>query len=238
MRNHEYRFTAIGTVHSPYREKFGIPRQSGLVNEAGSHIELYPPYNRVEAVRGMEQLSHIWVLFVFHQAMNEQWRPTVRPPRLGGNDRLGVFATRSPFRPNAIGLSSARLLDIDCRDKRVRLQVAGLDLVDGTPVLDIKPYISYTDSHADAEAGYAHTAPACMNVQWQDAALLVARQLEKKHSGFVSLVEQVLAQDPRPAYQEQEVNRLYGIRLYDSNIRWRVNGDAIEIIAVDEYAVD
>ena len=225
-------FTPIGIVHSPYREKFGIPRQSGLVEEAQSTIELTPPFDRVEALRGLEKLSHVWVLFVFHQTMREQWKPTVRPPRLGGNERLGVFATRSPFRPNPIGLSSARLLGIEQTDSHLLIKLAGLDLVDGTPVLDIKPYIAYTDSHADADCGFASNRPALLNVVWSDDALRVATAYENQHAGFIQLVAQVLAQDPRPAYITNDIQREYGIQLYDANIRWRLSGDVIEILSI------
>ena len=225
-------FTPIGIVHSPYREKFGIPRQSGLVEEAISTIELTPPFDRAEAVRGLEQLSHVWVLFVFHQTMREQWKPTVRPPRLGGNERLGVFATRSPFRPNPIGLSSARLLGIEQTDGQLLIKLAGLDLVDGTPVLDIKPYIAYTDSHVDANSGFASNRPAVLNVVWSDDALQVATTYENQHAGFIQLVEQVLAQDPRPAYVADDEQREYGMQLYDANIRWRLAGDNIEVLNV------
>ena len=225
-------FTPIGIVHSPYREKFGIPRQSGLVEEAISTIELTPPFDRAEAVRGLEQLSHVWVLFVFHQTMREQWKPTVRPPRLGGNERLGVFATRSPFRPNPIGLSSARLLGIEQTDSQLLIKLAGLDLVDGTPVLDIKPYIAYADSHVDANSGFASNRPAVLNVVWSDDALQVATTYENQHAGFIQLVEQVLAQDPRPAYVADDEQREYGMQLYDANIRWRLAGDNIEVLNV------
>ena len=225
-------FTPIGIVHSPYREKFGIPRQSGLVEEAISTIELTPPFDRVEAVRGLEQLSHVWVLFVFHQTMREQWKPTVRPPRLGGNERLGVFATRSPFRPNPIGLSSARLLGIEQTDGHLLIKLAGLDLVDGTPVLDIKPYIVYSDSHVDANSGFASNRPALLNVVWSDDALQVATAYENQHTGFTQLVEQVLAQDPRPAYVADDEQREYGMQLYDANIRWRLVDNNIEVLNV------
>lgn len=225
-------FTPIGIVHSPYREKFGVPRQSGLVEGAISTIEFIPPFDRAEALRGLEQLSHVWVLFLFHQTMREQWKPTVRPPRLGGNERMGVFATRSPFRPNPIGLSSARLLGIDHNDSRLLLKLAGLDLVEGTPVLDIKPYLAYTDSHVDADSGYASNPPTLLNVVWSDDALRAARTYEDKHTGFTQLVEQVLAQDPRPAYVSDDQQREYGMQLYDANIRWKLAGNDIEVLSI------
>lgn len=230
MNSDTFSFNAIGVVHSPYAEKFGIPRQSGLVPEAVSTIELYSPYNRPEAVRDLEQFSHVWVISVFHQSLREQWKPTVRPPRLGGNDRIGVFASRSPFRPNAIGLSSARLLDIDSSNNQVTVKLAGLDLVNGTPVLDIKPYVTYTDALADADSGYAEAVPARMQVRWQERALQSAKLHEKNHKGFITLVEQVLAQDPRPAYQEQD--REYGLQLFDINIRWRANDTTVEVLTI------
>ncbi|MBE9516579.1 MAG: tRNA (N6-threonylcarbamoyladenosine(37)-N6)-methyltransferase TrmO [Proteobacteria bacterium] len=233
MSVESYSFSPVGFVRSPYREKFGVPRQSGLVDEAVSVIEFTPPYDRAEAVRGLEQVSHVWVVFVFHQSMREQWKPTVRPPRLGGNERLGVFATRSPFRPNPIGLSSARLLGIDHDNNQLRLTLAGLDLVDGTPVLDVKPYVAYTDSHTDANSGFASHRPEVLEVVWADAALQIAKDYEQTHAGFIRLVEQVLAQDPRPAYIADNDQREYGMQLYDANVRWRLMGGAIEVLTIE-----
>ena len=149
-----YSFDPIGIVHSPFKEKFGIPRQPGLVPEAKARLEVLPPYDRSEAFCGLEDFSHIWVTFVFHEAICTRWQPTVRPPRLGGNRRIGVFSSRSPFRPNPIGMSVVALEGISNIEGKIELQLAGVDLLDGTPVLDIKPYIPYADSLPDARSGF------------------------------------------------------------------------------------
>ncbi|CAK8737618.1 hypothetical protein SODG_001341 [Sodalis praecaptivus] len=153
-------FRQIGVVRSPYKEKFTVPRQPGLVADGVGELHLLPPYNQAEAVRGLTEFSHIWLLFVFHQTPEGSWRPTVRPPRLGGNSRMGVFATRSPFRPNPIGMSLVALEGITLRGADVILRLGSLDLVDGTPVVDIKPYLPYAESLPDARAGFAQAAPA------------------------------------------------------------------------------
>ncbi len=149
----------VGVIESCFKEKFGIPRQPGLVEAACASLRLLPPYDRAEAVRGLEGFSHVWLIFGFHATAAQGWRPTVRPPRLGGNARLGVFATRSTFRPNPLGLSVVRLLDIDTR-RGVQLQLAGGDLLNGTPVYDIKPYLPYADALSEAVGGFAPDGPA------------------------------------------------------------------------------
>jgi len=230
-----FHFDAIGIVHSCYTEKFGIPRQPGLV-AAEAFIELLPPYNRPEAVKGLDGFSHIWVSFVFHGVKRDQWRPTVRPPRLGGNERLGVFATRSTHRPNPLGLSVIELTGIDCSEGRVMLHLKGADLLDGTPVLDIKPYIPYVDSVPDAHAGFAAEAPQNqLEVRFSDDAEAACSTLEPHYPQLCRLITEVLAQDPRPAYQaEKSAGREYGFQLYDLNIRFRVVGQRAEVITVSK----
>ena len=154
-----FQFAQIGVIRSPYKEKFAVPRQPGLVKHGGGELHLLPPYNQADAVRGLEAFSHLWVLFVFHQTMEGGWRPTVRPPRLGGNARMGVFATRSTFRPNPIGMSLVELKGVRCHKDQVILQLGSLDLVDGTPVVDIKPYLPFAEALPDASASYAQQAP-------------------------------------------------------------------------------
>lgn len=154
-----FQFAQIGVIRSPYKEKFAVPRQPGLVKHGGGELHLLPPYNQADAVRGLEAFSHLWVLFVFHQTMEGGWRPTVRPPRLGGNARMGVFATRSTFRPNPIGMSLVKLKGVRCHKDQVILQLGSLDLVDGTPVVDIKPYLPFAEALPDASASYAQQAP-------------------------------------------------------------------------------
>lgn len=154
-----YQITSIGHIISPYKEKFAVPRQPGLVQDGVGQLILHTPYNHPDAVRGLEQFSHLWLLFIFHQTAQQGWHPLVRPPRLGGNSKLGVFATRSTFRPNAIGMSLVELKDIIIEKQSVILQLGSLDLIDGTPIIDIKPYLPYAESIADATAGFAQYAP-------------------------------------------------------------------------------
>ena len=155
----DFQFAQIGVIRSPYKEKFAVPRQPGLVKNGGGELHLLPPYNQADAVRGLENFSHLWILFVFHQTMEGGWRPTVRPPRLGGNARMGVFATRSTFRPNPIGMSLVELKGIRCQKEHVVLELGSLDLVDGTPVVDIKPYLPFAEALPEASASYAQQAP-------------------------------------------------------------------------------
>ncbi|MEW5757292.1 MAG: tRNA (N6-threonylcarbamoyladenosine(37)-N6)-methyltransferase TrmO [Pseudomonadota bacterium] len=216
----------IGVIRSVFKEKFGIPRQPGLVDEARATLEILPPYNRPEAFRGLEAFSHVWIVFVFHECVREAWKPTVRPPRLGGNQRLGVFATRSTFRPNPIGLSPVRLERIEHAGEAVRLHLSGVDLLDGTPVLDIKPYLPYADAIAEARGGFAEDAPAAkLTVAFTPAAREKCAALETAYPGLQLLIEQVLAADPRPAYSGAgQGERVYGIKLLDFDLRFKIEG--------------
>lgn len=228
-----FHFDAIGIIHSPYREKFGIPRQPGLVDVA-STLELLPPYNRPEAVKGLEEFSHLWISFVFHAVEQGKWRPTVRPPRLGGNSRVGVFASRSTHRPNPLGLSVVALERIEIGEHGVCLRLGGADLLDGTPVLDIKPYIPYVDSITDARAGFAPNAPARLEVSLRPEAKQVCRALEEHYPGLEMLIREVLAQDPRPAYRAgRDEEREYGVALYDLNVRFRIVQGSVEVTAIE-----
>lgn len=155
----QFTFDTIGLIRSPYKEKFAIPRQPGLIEDGGGELELIAPYNQPEAVRGLEEFSHLWIVFVFHQTMEGGWRPTVRPPRLGGNARMGVFATRSTFRPNPIGMSLVELKSVETKGGKVILKLGSLDLVDGTPIIDIKPYLPFAESQPQARGGFAQDAP-------------------------------------------------------------------------------
>lgn len=224
-----YSFEPIGIVHSPYKEKFGIPRQPGLVPEAEARLELLAPYNRPEAVDGLDGYSHIWIQFVFHQTIRDQWQPMVRPPRLGGNKHVGVFASRSPFRPNPLGLSVVRLDSVNATDGKVELMLSGVDLLDGTPVLDIKPYVAYVDSIPDARSGFSPASPdTVFEVQFSPRA--EAQVQARSEENLRAFIINLLAIDPRPAYSSSQPDRVYGIRLYDFDLRWRVTGGLIEVL--------
>lgn len=226
-------FNPIGIISSPYKEKFGIPRQPGLVTEAQATLTLLPPYNQPETVRGLEQFSHVWVIFVFHATQDQGWKPTVRPPRLGGNARLGVFATRSTFRPNPLGLSVAKLSAIQVQGRTISLVLTGADLLDGTPVLDIKPYLPYADALSQASAGFAQdTPPAMQTVSFSSLASAQCEQQQARwQTNMRRLVEQILSQDPRPSYQHgQPQGRVYAMRLYDFDLRWHYTPAGIEVL--------
>ena len=216
----------IGIIHSCFKEKFGIPRQSGMVKTATATLELLPPFNAEEALRGIEEFSHLWIIFAFHESICETFQPTVRPPRLGGNIRKGVFATRAPFRPNPIGLSVVELKGVN----GTTLELAGGDFLDGTPVLDIKPYIPYADSIPDAQGSFAHAAPEAPNtVSFSPEAEAVFQTLEKPQQ---QLIRDVLGYNPRPAYQADDPDRIFGTRLFDLAVKWNHAGDSVTIISI------
>jgi len=215
-------FEPIGMLHSCFKEKFGIPRQAGLAPSAWAEIEIFPPFGCPEALRELESFSHIWLVFVFHSSRAANWRPTVRPPRLGGNKRVGVFASRSPFRPNPIGISSVKLEKVHPGPDACRLVVSGVDLLDGTPVLDIKPYIPWADSIPGASGGFASQAPEpCGPVQFSKSADAQCKDLESHHSNLRQLITEILQNDPRPAYSEEKPKtRHYGTRVYNIEVKW------------------
>ncbi|MBD1552874.1 tRNA (N6-threonylcarbamoyladenosine(37)-N6)-methyltransferase TrmO [Pseudomonas typographi] len=207
----------VGYVRSCFKEKFAIPRQPALAPAARGVLELVPPFDTGEAVQGLEQASHVWLLFLFHQALEQSPRLKVRPPRLGGNRSVGVFATRATHRPNGIGQSVVRLERVEPG----RLYLSGIDLLDGTPVLDIKPYVPYADHVAQAHNHMAAAAPQQVTVGWEAAALAAAAAHgQRLGEPLVALIEQCLAQDPRPAYQVPPPQRRYGVRLWDVDVRW------------------
>lgn len=230
-----FQFEQIGVIRSPYKEKFAVPRQPGLVKSGGGELHLIAPYNQADAVRGLEDFSHLWVLFIFHQTMEGGWRPTVRPPRLGGNARMGVLATRSTFRPNPVGMSLVELNGIRCQKDQVILELGGLDLVDGTPVVDIKPYLPFAEALPDARASYAQQAPqADMPVYFTDALAAELVHLEKRYPRLREFIVDVLAQDPRPAYRkEEDAGKAYAVWLLDFNVRWRVTDSGFEVFALE-----
>ena len=221
------RLIPIARMHSDFPEKFGIPRQSGMVEALKSVLVFEPDFRNPDALRGLEDFSHIWLIWGFSQALRERWSPTVRPPLLGGNKRMGVFATRSPFRPNALGLSSVRLERIELHPALGPvLHVAGADLMDGTPVYDIKPYLPYADCRPEATGGFAD-AHARKTLAVEIPPDLLAQIPEDRRDALV----QVLAQDPRPSYQE-DPGRLYGMSFAGVEIKFTVQGDALTVRAV------
>lgn len=212
-----YSVTPVGFVRSCFKEKFAIPRQPQLAPAARGVLELVAPFDKAAAVAGLERVSHVWLLFLFHQALEDKPRLKVRPPRLGGNASIGVFASRATHRPNGIGQSVVRL----DRVEPGRLWLSGIDLLDGTPVLDIKPYVPYADCLAEARNEIAEAAPVPIPVQWSAEALTQARQHALRlNEPLVELIEQCLAQDPRPAYQVPDAERRYGVLFWDVQVRW------------------
>lgn len=222
----------IARIHNDFPTKFGLPRQSGLVNGLRSMIVFEPEYRVPEALRGMEGYSHLWLIWQFHQAERDTWSPTVRPPRLGGNARMGVFATRSPFRPNPIGLSCVKLETIQ-QDAKLGtvLIVSGADLMDGTPIYDIKPYLPYADCHPEATGGFAH------EVKDHAVAVVIPEEmLAKIPADKQEALQGVLAQDPRPGYQK-DPERVYGFTFAGMEVRFRVAEDVLtvtEIVPMEE----
>ena len=212
----------IATIRTPFPTKFGIPRQSGILDMLESRIVFEKEYRVKDALRGLEDFSHIWLIWVFSEAVREEWSPTVRPPRLGGNTRMGVFATRSPFRPNPIGLSCVRLLRIEGNE----LVVSGADLMDGTPILDIKPYLPFADAKPDASGGFAEPLREyALQVEFPEPLL------SKVPPQYRAPLKEILAQDPRPAYQ-QDPTRVYGFPFAGYEIKFYVSSDVLYVTDV------
>ena len=218
----------IARMHSDFATKFGIPRQSGLVEELRSTIVFEPEFRNADALRGIEDFSHLWIIWQFSEAVRQGWSPTVRPPRLGGNTRMGVFATRSPFRPNNLGLSCVKLLGVEhTADHGTVLHVGGADLMDGTPIFDIKPYIPYADCQPEATGGFTDTAgDFLLNVEFP-ASLLEKLPEEKREAAI-----QVLSHDPRPSYQRKP-DRIYGLTFAGFDLRFQVKEDILTVVEVD-----
>ena len=221
-----FTFEPVAHIRTDLTSKFGLPRQSGLVPELSGRIEFVPAFRQPEAIRELDTFSHIWLLWVFSEAVREGWSATVRPPRLGGNQSVGVFASRSPFRPNAIGLSCVKLEDIEVDGTRGPvISISGVDLMDGTPILDIKPYVPYADAIPDAAAGFTATARPVLSVA-DPHGLLGVIDPDK-----VAALRGVLAQDPRPSYQ-RDSDRVYGFPFAGWNIRFRVKGNVANVVDV------
>ncbi|WP_133406404.1 tRNA (N6-threonylcarbamoyladenosine(37)-N6)-methyltransferase TrmO [Parashewanella tropica] len=223
---------AVGICKTPYQQKFGIPRQPGLV-EAKGQIRLTGEYNHLDFVQGIEQYSHLWLLFSFHENLEQGFKAKVRPPRLGGNEKIGVFATRSTFRPNGIGQSVVKLEGVRFESNQVIIDISGMDLVDGTPILDIKPYLPFSDSLPDAQAGMAQESPELCEIVFNDSCLTQLSQMYKGEE-LKRLIEQVLAQDPRPAYKKNKPDdKQYFITLDKFNIGWQVIEQCIVVFSIE-----
>ncbi len=218
----------IARIESDFKEKFGIPRQSGIADKLEARIVFEPEYRVREAIRGLDGYSHVWLIWQFSESVRESWSPTVRPPRLGGNKRMGVFATRSPYRPNPIGLSSVKLLRIEHTNEFGNvLVVSGADLLDGTPIYDIKPYLSFTDSHPDAIGGFAEPVKN-YSLKVNICKELLVKIKESKREALIKILEH----DPRPSYQD-DPEREYGFRFSDYEIFFKVSDDALTVTRVD-----
>jgi tRNA-Thr(GGU) m(6)t(6)A37 methyltransferase TsaA len=235
----DYSFDPIGFIDSCFKEKFGIPRQPGLVSNATATLRIAANYCRPEAFRQLETFSHVWILFIFHQSIRRQWKTTVRPPRLGGNRRVGVFASRSGFRPNPIGQSAVELRAITIAPSMIELDLGGVDLLDGTPVLDVKPYIPYADAIYGAKAGYAHRQPvARWPVLFSPTAARTCAEAQKgRYPGLKALIIDVLGLDPRPGYQKAATSKTHGVRLRDLDIKFRYHGDHILVEAIIDVGI-
>ena len=225
----------IGYMHSPYQEKFGIPRQPNLV-QVESYIEMSEPYNDLLAFDGIEEFSHLWLVWQFHdnknQQLNKGFRPQVRPPRLGGNQKMGVFATRSMYRPSPLGLSVVQLKKVEKVGQSVRVYVMGSDLLGQTPIVDIKPYIQYSDSVPEAISGYAQHEPVRKMVIWSQQAQQKQKNLLQSTQLTLQMIEelqQVLSLDPRPAYQNDE-QRIYAMKFANLDVKFTVNTLQVEIV--------
>lgn len=219
----------IARIHTPFKTKFGVPRQSGVVNELKAEIVFEPEYRNADAVRGLEEWSHIWLIWQFSEAVRDTWSPTVRPPRLGGNTHVGVFATRSPFRPNAIGLSSVELESVELTaDRGPVLHVLGADLMDGTPIFDIKPYLPYADAHPDAKGGFTD------KTVFRRLVVNIPEELEEKipeenRPGLRGVLEN----DPRPQYHD-DPERIYGFEFGGYEVKFKVSGDILCVTNIEK----
>jgi tRNA-Thr(GGU) m(6)t(6)A37 methyltransferase TsaA len=224
----------IAIVRSPFKEKFGIPRQANLIRNCSAEIELLPPYNNPDAFIGLSQFSHIWLIFGFHQNDQQKWRPLIRPPRLGGNSKMGVFATRSSFRPNGLGMSLVNLLEVVNNKNNTTLKTSCPDLMDGTPIYDIKPYINYSDCAPNADCGFASEAPqATLKVHFTETSENIINAIKHNYTcDLTALISEVVAHDPRPAYKSPMDDKEYAIKLFDLDIIWKVDNEVARILNI------
>lgn len=225
---------SIAVIRSPFREKFSTPRQPGLTPSVTALIEFNPDFCSPEAVRGLEGFSHIWLIFLFHQNLKQGWKPTVRPPRLGGNQRVGVYSSRSPFRPNPVGLSAVKLLDLNICGQEISLKVEGPDLIDKTPIIDIKPYISYSNSIPEATRGFADQALERLEVIYSDQAQKQLQRYAITSPDLEHLLRETLALDPRPAYKRNtDEEKRYGVLFDRYNVNWMVKQGRVVVLNIE-----
>ena len=235
----EINFKSIARIKSDFHDKFGIPRQSGLLKSLRSTVVFEPEFRNADALRGLEGFSHLWLLWIFSENVRDSWKPTVRPPRLGGNTRIGVFATRSSFRPNPLAMSCVKIESINLVGEGApTITVSGADLMDGTPIVDIKPYLPYADSVPEATGGFAETVRfKKLDVDFADGVLVKGENSagafpENKKAALIEL----LSEDPRPAYQK-DAGRIYGIRFAGFEIKFQVQGDRLTVVSISPIQV-
>jgi len=230
-----YSISPIAVIESPYKEKFAVPRQPRLVPSATARVKLLGETNCLEAIRGIDKFSHLWLLFLFDQNLDAGWKPTVRPPRLGGNERVGVLASRSTFRPNGIGMSAVEFRGVTKVGDQIYLEVGSVDLVDGTPIVDIKPYIPYSDAIIDAKGGYADKEPHQINVEFSTEALISLHSSSDAETKQ-AVIREILAQDPRPAYKKNKPDdKEYAVNLYDLNVKFTVIDNLVTVTAIERF---
>jgi len=231
----QYTFDTIGIVHSCYKDKFAIPRQAGLVTASTASIELLPPYNDIEITRGLEDFSHLWLSFIFHKHVDKGWNTTVKPPRLDGKQRFGVFATRASFRPNPIGLSLVELDSIEQKNGRLFIHIKGADLMDQTPIIDIKPYVPYSDSIPDAKGGFTdQIKEQKLHICFSPEAENDCQKAEKKYPKIKEFISQLLALDHR-AYYYKKIDKIYSTKVYDFDLKWKINDSKVDVISLKPY---
>ncbi len=230
----------IGKVKSPYKQKFGIPRQANLASSAIGLIKLNSTFTDIDCLREVDQFSHLWIVYLFHEIAPQRWKNTVQPPRLGGKHKVGVFSSRSPFRPNPLGLSAVEYLEHYKKNGSIYIKIGGLDLLDGTPILDIKPYIPYADSIPKANGGYASEKPQQkLSVKFTESAKNELVEYESKWENLRSLILETCSLDPRPAWDiDGSDSKQYGVSIYDINIKFVVNEDEALITALQKTIID
>ncbi|NOQ80141.1 MAG: tRNA (N6-threonylcarbamoyladenosine(37)-N6)-methyltransferase TrmO [Gammaproteobacteria bacterium] len=228
----QYTFDTIGIVHSCFKDKFAIPRQAGLVTAATATIELLPPYNDIEITRGLEDFSHLWLSFIFHKHVGKGWNTTVKPPRLDGKQRFGVFATRASFRPNPIGLSLVELDSIEQKNGKLLIHVKGADLMDQTPIIDIKPYVPYSDSIPDAKGGFTdHIKEQTLQIIFSPEAENDCLRAAATYPQIKDFISQLLALDHR-AYYYKKIDKIYSTKVYDFDLKWKINDSKVDVISL------